>query len=133
MSSAVMSFYKYISKRLYDQSFLLCIQIINHVEMCWGVNTPPPSHHGYAPRLCTTVMHHGYAPRLCTTVMHHGYAPRLCTTVMHHGYAPRLCTTVMHHGYAPRLCTTVMHHGCAPRLCTRLIIDEFTVIDVGIN
>ena len=28
MSFAVMSFYKYISKRLYDQSFILYIQII---------------------------------------------------------------------------------------------------------
>ena len=28
MSFAVMSFYKYISKRLYGQSFILCIQIV---------------------------------------------------------------------------------------------------------
>ena len=34
-----MSFYKYISKRLYDQSFMLCIQIINNMEMYGGVNT----------------------------------------------------------------------------------------------
>ena len=28
-----MSFYKYISKRLYDQSFILYIEIINNMEM----------------------------------------------------------------------------------------------------
>ena len=33
MSFAVMSFHKYISKRLYDQSFMLCMQIINNMEM----------------------------------------------------------------------------------------------------
>ena len=33
MSFAVVSFYKYISKRLYDQSFMLCIQILNNMEM----------------------------------------------------------------------------------------------------
>ena len=44
MSFAVMSFYKYISKRRYDQSFMLCIQIINNMEMYRGVSTsaPPP-------------------------------------------------------------------------------------------
>ena len=45
MSFAVMSFYKYISKRLYDQSFILYIQIINNMEMYGGVSTwhlPPP-------------------------------------------------------------------------------------------
>ena len=45
MSFAVMSFSKYISKRLYDQSFILCIQIINNMEMYGGVSTwhfPPP-------------------------------------------------------------------------------------------
>ena len=36
MSFAVMSFYKYISKRLYDQSFLLYIQILNNMDL------PPP-------------------------------------------------------------------------------------------
>ena len=39
MSFAVMSFYKYISKRLYDQSFMLCMQIINNMEMYRGVST----------------------------------------------------------------------------------------------
>ena len=33
VSFAVMSFYKYISKRLYDHSFILYIQIINNMEM----------------------------------------------------------------------------------------------------
>ena len=42
MSFAVMSFYKYISKRLYDQSCMLCIQIINIMEMYCGVSTSPP-------------------------------------------------------------------------------------------
>ena len=39
MSFAVMSFFKYISKRLSDQSFILCIQIINNMGMYWGVCT----------------------------------------------------------------------------------------------
>ena len=42
MSFAVMSIYKYISKRLYDQSFMLCMQIINNMEMCRGVSTSLP-------------------------------------------------------------------------------------------
>ena len=44
MSFAVMSIYKYISKPLYDQSFMLCMQIINNMEMYRGVSTslPPP-------------------------------------------------------------------------------------------
>ena len=42
MSFAVMSFYKYISKRLYDQSFMLCMQIINNMEMYRGVSTSLP-------------------------------------------------------------------------------------------
>ena len=39
MSFSVMSFYKYISKRLYDQSFILYIQIKNNIEMYRGVST----------------------------------------------------------------------------------------------
>ena len=39
MSFAVMSIYKYISKRPYDQSFVLCMQIINNMEMYRGVRT----------------------------------------------------------------------------------------------
>ena len=42
MSFAVISFYKYICKRLCDQSFMLCIQIINNMEMYSGVSTSPP-------------------------------------------------------------------------------------------
>ena len=45
MSFAVMSSYKYINKRLYDESFILYIQIKNNMEMYWGVSTwhlPPP-------------------------------------------------------------------------------------------
>ena len=42
MSFAVMSFYKYIRKCLYDQSFMLCIQIINNMDMYRGVSTSPP-------------------------------------------------------------------------------------------
>ena len=42
MSFTVMSFYKYISKRLYDQSFMLCTQIINNMEMYLGVSTSHP-------------------------------------------------------------------------------------------
>ena len=37
-----MSFYKYISKRLYDQSFMPCTQIINNMEMYRGVSTSLP-------------------------------------------------------------------------------------------
>ena len=42
MSFAVMSIYKYISKRLYEQSFMLCMQIINNMEMYRGVSTSLP-------------------------------------------------------------------------------------------
>ena len=42
MSFAVMSFYKYISKRLYNQSFMLCIQIINNMEMYQVLAPPSP-------------------------------------------------------------------------------------------
>ena len=35
----MLPFYKYVSKRLYDQSFMLCIQIINNMEMYRGVST----------------------------------------------------------------------------------------------
>ena len=42
MSFAVMPFYKYISKRLYDQSFILYIQIIKNMEMYGGVSTSLP-------------------------------------------------------------------------------------------
>ena len=45
MSFAVISFYKYTSKRLCDQSFMLCIQIINNMEMYSGVSTSPPPYH----------------------------------------------------------------------------------------
>ena len=37
-----MSIYKYISKRLYDQSFMLCMQIINNIDMYRGVSTSLP-------------------------------------------------------------------------------------------
>ena len=43
MNFAVMSFYKYISKRLYDQSFILYIQIINNMDMYVSTwHLPPP-------------------------------------------------------------------------------------------
>ena len=42
MSFVVMSIYKYISKRVYDQSFMLCMQIINNMEMYRGVSTSLP-------------------------------------------------------------------------------------------
>ena len=42
MSFAVMPFYKYISKRLYDQSFILRIQTINNMEMYRSVSTSLP-------------------------------------------------------------------------------------------
>ena len=41
MSFAVMSFSKYISKRLYDQSFMLCIQN-STLWKCIEVLAPPP-------------------------------------------------------------------------------------------
>ena len=41
MSFAVMSIYKYISKHLYDQLFMLCMQI-NNIEMFRGVSTSLP-------------------------------------------------------------------------------------------
>ena len=47
MSFAVMSFYKYISNRLYDQSFILCIQIIKiwkRIEVLAPPPPPPPPH-----------------------------------------------------------------------------------------
>ena len=37
-----MSFYKYISKRLYDQSFILCTQIINNMKIIEVLAPPPP-------------------------------------------------------------------------------------------
>ena len=42
MNFAVMSFYKYISKRLYNQSCMLCMQIINNMGTYWGVSTSLP-------------------------------------------------------------------------------------------
>ena len=42
MSFAIMSFYKYIRKCQYYQSFMLCIQIINSMEMYRGVSTSLP-------------------------------------------------------------------------------------------
>ena len=44
MSFAVMSFYKYISKRLYAQSFMLCREIINNMEMYRIASTSSPMH-----------------------------------------------------------------------------------------
>ena len=40
MSFAVMSFYKYISKRLYDQPFILYIQIINNMVLALDTSLP---------------------------------------------------------------------------------------------
>ena len=42
MSFAVMSFYKYISKRLYDQSFILYNKQYGNVLRCEHLPHPPP-------------------------------------------------------------------------------------------
>ena len=41
MSIAVMSFYKYISKHLYDQFFMLCMLIKQYLWKCIEVLAPP--------------------------------------------------------------------------------------------